>query len=581
MRKRITIATLISLTASMSLSYPALAQSDTQESQSVTSFQAQTSYDESQASQIKLADQTATVTGQGASFSDQTLTITQAGTYVLTGSGKNIKLVVEAADTDQVHLVFQNLTLEGEGSLLRINKAQEVVISLAEGSQNALTESQASDDEKVKATIHSQVPLTLNGTGNLTLTALTKNALEVGDDLKVLGGTYTVKAANHGFKTEGALDIEAATLSIEAGKDGLHAEHDETTERANISLNPTQLSIAATEDGVDAGNELTIKGGTITVSQSEEGLEARVIRQLGGDVTIKSSDDGVNASAGSSSKTTDMSTTSKTTEASATSNSADTSPSASQATSNSADTSPSASQATSNSADTSSSASQATSDSATASAPDSQATADSASASQTDQANKDKNQTPPAPPAGQAPPQGGHPPQNGQGPGGMPPGGQEESDPSLQIILAGGTLTIDAEGDGIDSNGTVTISGGSLVVNGSVHDGNGPLDASDDITITGGTVWALGTSDMLQGFAQGSTQASITANIAGTAGQTLIILDANCKEVARQTASKDFQAVIMSSADLVDGQTYTIQVDGTTQTATAALVTPVTGGFHP
>ena len=553
MRRSITIATLISLTASMSLAYPALAQSGAQESQSVTSFQAQTSYDESQATQVTLANQMATVTGQGASFSDQTLTITQAGTYVLTGSGKNIKLVVEAADTDQVHLVFQNLTLEGEGSLLQVNKAHEVVISLAEGSQNTLTESQASYDEKVKATIHSQVPLTLNGTGNLTLTALTKNALEVEDDLKVLGGTYTVKAANHGFKAEGALDIEAATLTIEAGKDGLHAEHDETTERANISLNPTQLSIAATEDGVDAGNELTIKGGTITVSQSEEGLEARVIRQLGGDVTIKSSDDGVNASAGSSNKTSDTSATSKTTDAST----------------------------TSNTADTSSSASQATTDSTTTSAPGRQATADPAATSQTDQANKDKNQTPPAPPAGQAPPQGGQPPQNGQGPGGMPPGGQEESDPSLQIILEDGTLTIDAEGDGIDSNGTVSISGGSLVVNGSVQGGNGPLDAAGDITITGGTVWALGPSDMLQGFAQGSTQASITANIAGTAGQTLIILDAKGKEVARQTASKDFQAVIMSSADLVDGQTYTIQVEGTTQTATAALVTPVTGGFHP
>ena len=539
MRKSITIATLVSLTASMSLAYPVLAQSGTQESQSVTSFQAQTSYDESRASQITLTDQTATVTGQGASFSDQTLTITQAGTYVLSGSGKNIKLVVEAAETDQVHLVFQNLTLEGEGTLMQINKAQEVVISLADGSQNALTESQASDDEEVKATIHSQVPLTLNGTGNLTLTALTKNALEVEDDLKVLGGAYTVKAANHGFKAEGSLDIEAATLTIEAGKDGLHAEHDETTERANISLNPTQLSIAATEDGVDAGNELTIKGGTITVSQSEEGLEARVIRQLGGDVTIKSSDDGVNASAGSSSKTSDTSDTSKTSETSTTSNTADTSSSASQA------------------------------------------TADSAAGSQADQANKDKNATPPSPSAGQAPPQGGQPPQNGQGAGGMPPGGQEESDPSLQIILEGGTLTIDAEGDGMDSNGTVTISGGSLVVNGSVQGGNGPLDAAGDITITGGTVWALGTSDMLQGFAQGSTQASITANIAGTAGQTLIILDANGKEVARQTASKDFQAVIVSSADLVDGQTYTIQVEGTTQTATAALVTPVTGGFHP
>ena len=193
MRKSITIATLISLTASMSLTYPVLAQSGAQESQSVTSFQAQTSYDESHATQITLADQTATVTGQGASFSDQTLTITQGGTYVLTGSGKNIKLVVEAADTDQVHLVFQSLTLEGEGTLLQVNKAQEVVISLVEGSQNALTESQASDDEEVKATIHSQVPLTLNGTGNLTLTALTKNALEVEDDLKVLAGPIPSK----------------------------------------------------------------------------------------------------------------------------------------------------------------------------------------------------------------------------------------------------------------------------------------------------------------------------------------------------------------------------------------------------
>ena len=562
MRKSITIATLVSLTASMSLAYPVLAQSGTQESQSVTSFQAQTSYDESQASQITLADQTTTVTGQGVSFSDQTLTITQGGTYVLTGSGKNINLVVEAADTDQVHLVFQNLTLEGEGTLLQVNKAQEVVISLAEGSQNALTESQASDDEEVEATIHSQVPLTLNGTGNLTLTALTKNALEVEDDLKVLGGAYTIKAANHGFKAEGALDIEAATLTIEAGKDGLHTEHDDTTERANISLNPTQLSIAATEDGVDAGNELTIKGGTITVSQSEEGLEARVIRQLGGDVTIKSSDDGVNASAGSSSKPSDTSATSKPSDTSATSK-------------------PSAANTSSNSVDASSSASQTTTDSATASTSASQATADSAAGSKADQDNKDKNATPPSPPAGQAPPQGGQPPQNSQGPGSMPPGGQEESDPSLQIILKGGTLTIDAEGDGIDSNGTVTISGGSLVVNGSVQGGNGPLDAAGDITITGGTVWALGTSDMLQGFAQGSAQASIIANIAGTAGQTLIILDANGKEVARQTASKDFQAVIMSSGDLVDGQTYTIQVEGTIQTATAALVTPVTSGFHP
>ena len=111
MRRSITIATLISLTASMSLAYPVLAQSGTQESQSVTSFQSQTSYDESQASQIILADQTATVTGQGASFSDQTLTITQAGTYVLTGSG-TIRYSSFKAEVVSITLLSNSKVLE-------------------------------------------------------------------------------------------------------------------------------------------------------------------------------------------------------------------------------------------------------------------------------------------------------------------------------------------------------------------------------------------------------------------------------------------------------------------------------------
>ena len=76
-----------------------------------------------------------------------------------------------------------------------------------------------------------------------------------------------------------------------------------------------------------------------------------------------------------------------------------------------------------------------------------------------------------------------------------PRGGGEQVGPYKATISAG-TLVINADGDGFDSNGTAEITGGTVVVNGPARSGNGALDVNGSFTISGGTLPAAGSSGM-------------------------------------------------------------------------------------
>ena len=88
------------------------------------------------------------------------------------------------------------------------------------------------------------------------------------------------------------------------------------------------------------------------------------------------------------------------------------------------------------------------------------------------------------------------------------PGGGDQADDSKKVVITGGTLSIDAEGDGLDSNGNVTMSGGIVIVNGPTQGGNGALDYNGTFEITGGTLVAAGTTDMAMNVS-GGTQRSV------------------------------------------------------------------------
>ncbi|MCF4123237.1 carbohydrate-binding domain-containing protein [Antribacter sp. KLBMP9083] len=169
------------------------------------------------------------------------------------------------------------------------------------------------------------------------------------------------------------------------------------------------------------------------------------------------------------------------------------------------------------------------------------------------------------------------PPAGGPGGGGGGTGGEAAGDFSLAIT--GGTLTVDAGGDGLDSNGTFTITGGDITVFGPTSDGNGALDSQGTFTVDGGTVIAVGSAGMAQSPGASSAQGWVAATFDTlSAGTVLQVTDADGTVVAEVTLTKDTRSVVLSGAEVQDGATYTVVADGS-EVATATAGEAVAGGM--
>ncbi len=146
------------------------------------------------------------------------------------------------------------------------------------------------------------------------------------------------------------------------------------------------------------------------------------------------------------------------------------------------------------------------------------------------------------------------------GNGGM--GGGMGATEVCAITISGGTLSINASGDGIDSNGSLTISGGTITVSGPTDSGNGTIDYNGIGEITGGTLLGAGSSGMAEGFSDGSTQCSILYNFSSVqaAGTTVSLKDESGDVLAEFTPAKQFASVNISAPTLTSGSTYTLVV---------------------
>lgn len=143
------------------------------------------------------------------------------------------------------------------------------------------------------------------------------------------------------------------------------------------------------------------------------------------------------------------------------------------------------------------------------------------------------------------------------------PGGMAGSSTECLLQINGGYLWVDAQGDGLDSNGYIEVNGGTVLVNGPSNDGNGALDYEFGADITGGNVLVVGSAGMAEDFSETSTQPFVAAAASGQAGDTVALVDADGKVLISLTATKSFQIVQASSESLVEGQTYSIVVGGT------------------
>ena len=225
-----------------------------------------TSYDESTASKIELSGLSANVSGDGVTVSESTVTIAQSGTYVISGQSDGVQIKVEADESADVHLVLKGATMTNANAAISATSAGHVYLTLAEGTTNSLSDSSSNSDEKADAAFFSKVDLTINGKGTLNVDGKKNNGIKANDTLHITGGTYNITAVGDAFNVNDELNITGTTMTIDAKEDGIHASGD-----------------------------LVIDSGTYNVKNSTEGLEGKSITINGGDITIYSTDDGVNA----------------------------------------------------------------------------------------------------------------------------------------------------------------------------------------------------------------------------------------------------------------------------------------------
>ena len=454
-------------------------------------------WDSSSEVTIDLSNPTAT---DGVTVSDGVITITKAGNYKLTGTYEG-QIKVEAADSDMVRLILNNATITNStGAAINVVEADEVVIYTASGTTNTVSDGSSYSDTasgSPDAAIYSKSDLTLAGEGTLKVEGKYEEGIHTSDGLVIASGTLEVNAANTGIKGKDYVDILDGTITVTATKDGIKATNDTDGNRGWVRLSGGTVNISAGDDGFKAERVLEISGGTLNITRANEGIEAQYINILDGTVNVTSSDDGINASYSTTSTGTESTTATSTNQSA-------------QGGQNSAPQAPSGS-------------------------------------------------------AGQAPAGGGQAPSGtmGQPPAGGGAGGGHGTFEVVDatINITGGTVTVNTNGDGIDSNGTATLSGGTLIVNGPFTGGNASLDTNGDLLLNGTTVVAGNSGDMFEAPASSSTSGYVKlTNLSNiSSGTTIQVADSSGKVVANYKVTNSNTALILvSSANITKGQSYTV-----------------------
>lgn len=139
------------------------------------------------------------------------------------------------------------------------------------------------------------------------------------------------------------------------------------------------------------------------------------------------------------------------------------------------------------------------------------------------------------------------------------------SEDEMWMVINGGYVHVLAGGDGLDSNGDLTINGGEVYVDGPSDNGNSAIDYGEKSSfyINGGTVVAVGSSGMAEDVSSESKQQAAFVKLDSQADAGDVILkDADGNEIISYTAQKKYDCVIISTAALKAGKTYTLSASG-------------------
>ena len=285
-----------------------------------TSACAASDYTTANATLVSLTDSSATAKGKyiGYEIDGTDVSITAAGTYVFSGDCDNGSITVKKGVTG-VTIVLNGLTLTNDDSAaITLNKTAEASLIAAAGTTNTVADTEGSNDENAAVKVKSGASLSIGGTGTLTVDGNAKNGIKGAADavITVAEVKLNINAADDGLSCDDELNITGGTLSITAGGDAVKAspdtgdtENPDTTSLGNVTISGGTLTLNATEDGIQADGDLTISGGTFHVktngghttaltddSASCKGFKAGgALTVTGGTLTVDSADDALHA----------------------------------------------------------------------------------------------------------------------------------------------------------------------------------------------------------------------------------------------------------------------------------------------
>lgn len=476
-------------------------------------------YDESSAVKITLNGSSAVVSGSGVNISGSTVTITSAGTYIISGSLSDGQIVIAASDSDKVQLVLNNAEINcNTSAAVYVKSADKVFVTLPAGTTNSLgggTEYVQTDDNTVDGVIFSKSDLTLNGTGTLKIDADYRHGIVTKDTLCITGGTYVIDAVKTCLAGKDGIKILDGSFTLTAGSKGLNSGNDDDAKAGSIYIAGGTFTIKSEDDSIHADGSCIIAGGTYTIAAGDDGIHANYDTIIT-DGSITITD----SYEGIEGRR------------------------------------------------------------ITVSGGTINLTASDDGINAATGGSSDEQRMP-----------GGQQPQEMRMPGGQKPSGMDmdnkgqapasrsASDDDVYVKITGGTITVNAGGDGIDSNDNLYITGGTVYVAGPTSNGDGALDYEEEASITGGTLIAAGSSGMAQGMGSNSTQCSMLVNLSETiaAGSVISLKDSSGNVLISWTSPKQFSSVVISTAELAQGSTYAL-VTGDTQTEVTLSSVATTSG---
>lgn len=502
---------------------------------------------------IKLNGTSASFEGSGAVFvTNNVVTIRAAGVYVISGHLDDGQILVDTEDKGNVRLVLNGSDINSSiQSPIYVKNAGKTIISLAEGTENTLSDGpeyvlEDSSDEP-NAALFSKDNLTINGTGKLTVHGNFNNGITSKDELRITGGSIEINSVDDGLMGRDVVAVKEGNITIKAGGDGIKSSNDKDSSKGNIALEGGTYDITASSDGMQAeaslliaegdytissgggspqtvavkgndmrptGNETANTTTTVTETESAKGLKATVDVAIGGgSFKIDSSDDAVHSNNSVTITGGEMSI-------------------ASGDDGIHGDTAVFMKGGKIN---------------ITKSYEGMESNVISIADGEIDVTASDDGIN------------------VGGGNDGSGMDFQSTQTEENLLSISGGTVTVNAAGDGLDSNGSIQMTAGTVLVNGPTGNGNGSLDYDQNFEMTGGFLIAAGSAGMLQATSEQSTQNAIVMTYPETqaAGTLLHVEDSDRNTVATFAPEKDYQAVFISSPNLKKDKDYTLYSGGT------------------